>query len=94
MKYARLEDFDRIIKTLMADPKAENLALTLGDETAMLSLLLRVYVLPDLNDEAAFMVRELCNKLAEEIIRRYPFSEGYIDYLIGVAALGRSAAHN
>lgn len=89
MQYASLEDFETIIHILMTDPQEHPLPMTLGEETAILSLMLRVYVLPDVTDDAANLIRELCDKIADEIIRRYPFSEGYIDYLYGAAALGR-----
>lgn len=88
--YASLDDFDAVIRHLMHAPGTEPLPLTLAEEITTLSLLLRVFILPDLPDDAAYMVRELCNRYADEVIRRYPYAEGYIDYLYGAAALGRA----
>lgn len=90
MSYAGLDDFESIIKKLMSDPKELPLPMTLGEETACMSLLLRVYLLPDLDENAAFMVIDLCRKFADDIIDRYPFSEWYVDYLFGAAMMARN----
>lgn len=87
--YARLDDFDGIIRNLMQNRAVEPLPMTLGEETACLSLLLRVYTLPDLNEEAQSLVLELCDKFSHDMIRRYPFCEGYVDFLYGAAAIRR-----
>lgn len=87
--YAQLHDFDRIVKHLMTDGKEEAVMMTTGEELAVLSLMLRVYVLPDLEPQAAVLVKELCDKFSNDLIRRYPFSEGYIDFLYGAAAFRR-----
>lgn len=87
--YAGADDFDLIIKHIASDVHEAPFALTLGEELAVLSLLLRVYTLPDLDDKVAGMVQHLCAKFAEEIIRRYPFAEGYLDFLFGNAAFRR-----
>lgn len=89
MKYASLDDFEGIIKRLMHDPAIEPLNMTLGEQTATLSLLLRVYILPDIPPREQALILQLCDKYSAAIIARYPFAAGYVDFLYGAAAIGR-----
>lgn len=87
--YASLDDFEGIIHTLVNDNTPSNIALSSAELLAAFSLLLRVYTLRDLPSEARAILIDLARTFSSELIRRHPFSEGYIDFLFGVASLRR-----
>lgn len=89
MKYASLEDFDSIIKKLAHDTQPRVLNITNAQLLATLSLLLAHYSLADHPPHVDEMFQDILTFYADELIDRYPFAEGYVDYLFGAALLRR-----
>lgn len=88
--YAGIDDFADIVKEIMLDDIPLPMELSSADKLVLLSLMLRMYTSPEVPDGALPKLKTLCDKLSDSLIARYPFSEGYIDWLYGAAILARS----
>lgn len=87
--YARLEDFGGIVHHLMQDETPQPFTLSTADQLVVFSMLLSMYASPDIPDHALPKIHDLCRRLADAMIARFPFCEGYLDFLFGAAAMSR-----
>lgn len=90
MAYARLEDFDSIIKALAHDNTTGDVNLSTAEVLATMSVMLAAFANSDLPPDTQALVLHVARIFSAELIDRYAFSEGYVDFLFGAALMGRS----
>lgn len=88
-----LSVFKHTIAKIMQDETRVNLQMGLADVELIMSILLEYYPKPDIPDEAAEKLMEMCRQLSNIVEYYHPDSEPYLAFIFGLAMMQRADWH-